>query len=181
MNALLLPRYKIPLQHNQKSDIKQMPVIELETKINSTIEICFDLSRSIDLHQISTAHTNEKAIEGRTKGLINLNELVTWQAKHFGITQILTSKITAFNRPHHFRDEQQRGAFKYIIHDHFFEVHSGAVIMKDVFKFQSPFGYIGKLIDKIVLTNYLKQLLLNRNNIIKEYAESEKWKSVLIF
>ena len=42
-----------------------MPAIELETKINSDIETCFDLSRSIDLHQISTAGTNERAISGR--------------------------------------------------------------------------------------------------------------------
>jgi len=38
-----------------------MPQIELETIINSEIEICFDLSRSIDLHKISTAATKEKA------------------------------------------------------------------------------------------------------------------------
>ncbi len=157
-----------------------MPVIILQTKINSTIETCFDLSRSIDLHKISTAHTNEKAIEGKVNGLISLDEFVTWQAKHFGVTQKLTSKITAFDRPHHFRDEQQKGPFKYIIHDHYFEIDNDHVIMKDVFNFQSPFGYIGKLVDKIVLANYLKKLLIKRNNTIKEYAESEKWKTILI-
>jgi hypothetical protein len=51
--------------------------------------------------------------------------------------------------------------------------------MKDIFKFRSPFGFIGKLVDKIILTDYLKKLLIERNNIIKEYAETEKWKSVL--
>lgn len=157
-----------------------MQVIELQTKINSTIETCFDLSRSIDLHQISTAHTNEKAIEGKVNGLISLNEFVTWKAKHFGVTQKLTSKITAFNRPHNFRDEQQNGPFKYIIHDHYFELDNDQVIMKDVFNFQSPFGFIGKLVDKIILKNYLEKLLINRNSVIKEYAESEKWKSILI-
>ena len=48
--------------------------------------------------------------------------------------------------------------------------------MKDIFNFQSPFGLIGKLVDKIVLTKYLKNLLLKRNMVIKEYAEIEKWK-----
>jgi ligand-binding SRPBCC domain-containing protein len=156
-----------------------MPTIHLETQIKSSIEICFDLSRSIDLHKISTAKTNEKAIDGKTKGLINLDEFVTWQAKHFGITQKLTSKITAFKRPFYFRDEQQKGAFKYIIHEHHFENHGDCVIMKDIFKFQSPLGIIGKIIDKIILTGYLKKLLIQRNNVIKEYAETEKWKLVL--
>lgn len=156
-----------------------MPTIELETHIRSGIETCFDLARSIDLHQISTASTNEKAIDGKTSGLINFNEFVTWQATHFGIRQKLTSKITAFNRPYYFRDEQIKGAFKYIVHDHNFELHADHVIMKDIFRFQSPVGFIGKLFDRTILKNYFRNFLLKRNAIIKEYAETEKWRSVL--
>ena len=126
-------------------------------------------------------HTqNEKAIAGITTGLISLNEFVTWQARHFGINQQLTSKITAFERPKYFRDEQQEGPFKFITHDHSFTYNNGEVLMKDVFKFQSPFGPIGSLIDKFVMTGYLKKLLIKRNDTIKEYAESEKWKPVLL-
>jgi len=156
-----------------------MPVIQLETYIISNIDICFDLSRSIDLHEISTAHTKEKAIQGKTSGLINSGEFVTWQAIHFGIRQKLTSRITALNRPFHFRDEQIKGAFKYIIHDHYFEIKEDAVIMKDIFSFASPLSFVGKIVDKILLTNYLNQLLIKRNNIIKEFAETDKWKELL--
>lgn len=62
-----------------------MPKIELTTEINAPIEICFDLSRSIDLHQLSTAKTNEKAIKGVTAGLIGPDESVTWEAVHFAL------------------------------------------------------------------------------------------------
>ncbi len=156
-----------------------MPKIELETKIKSTIEICFDLSRSIDLHKISTLRTNEKAVEGIMSGLINLNECVTWQATHFGVRQKLTSKITAFNRPLYFRDEQIKGTFKSIIHDHYFETSGNTIIMKDTFEFHSPFGIFGRIFNKLILTNYLTKFLRDRNKVIKEYAESEKWKLVL--
>jgi ligand-binding SRPBCC domain-containing protein len=156
-----------------------MPEIKLETKIKSNIKICFDLSRSIDLHKISTAETNEKAIAGITSGLINLDESVTWQAKHFGITQKLTSKITKFESPKHFRDEQQKGIFKFIVHDHYFEERGENIIMIDYFYFQSPFGIIGKIIDKFVMTKYLTDLLNQRNEVIKNYAETEKWKTIL--
>jgi hypothetical protein len=64
------------------------------------------------------------------------------------------------------------------MHDYFFETKNEVVIMKDVFGFQSPFGFVGKLADKIVLTNYLTKLLVKRNNIIKEFAESGKWKEL---
>ncbi len=156
-----------------------MPTLKLETTIYSTIEICFDLSRSIDLHKISTAKTNETAIEGTTSGLINLSEFVTWQAKHFGIRQKLTSKITAFNRPFYFRDEQTKGAFKFFTHDHCFEVSVDKVVMKDIFTFQSPLGFLGKLFDKIILTKYMTKFLIERNNTIKNFAETGKWKTVL--
>jgi ligand-binding SRPBCC domain-containing protein len=156
-----------------------MPKIELTTTINSPIDICFDLSRSIDLHKISTAHTNEQAIAGRTEGLINLHESVTWEATHFGIKQKLTSKITAYNRPYYFVDEQTKGIFKSIFHEHKFEQIGDKTIMTDVFEFQSPFGILGKLFNSLVLTNYLRNLLVKRNQIIKEYAESEKWRKLI--
>ncbi|MFM1999082.1 MAG: hypothetical protein RL204_1029 [Bacteroidota bacterium] len=156
-----------------------MPKIEITTEINSTLEICFDLARSIDLHKISTAKTNEQAIAGRTTGLIELNESVTWEATHFGIKQKLTSKITAFDRPSYFRDEQTNGIFKSFNHSHTFELVDGRVIMKDVFEYESPFGFVGRIFNTLVLTSYLRRFLEERNRIIKEFAESEKWKLVL--
>ena len=157
-----------------------MPKIELCTEIRSTLEICFDLSRSIDLHQISTAHTNEKAIAGTITGLINLGESVTWQATHFGIKQQLTSKITAFKRPYFFCDEQQKGIFQSFCHRHVFEKVGDGVLMKDTFEFHSPYGIVGRIFNKLMLTAYMKNLLVARNQVIKEYAESDKWKLVLL-
>ncbi len=156
-----------------------MPEIKLETRIQAGIAICFDLARSIDLHRISTAGTNEIAVDGVTSGLINLDEFVTWQATHFGIRQKLTSKITAFQKPFYFRDEQVKGAFKLIQHDHFFETDGQVVTMKDVFVFRSPFGLLGTLADAILLKAYLTRLLTNRNRVIKDFAESGRWKTVL--
>ena len=156
-----------------------MPVIEILTEIKSTAEICFDLSASIDLHQLSTSRTNEKAIAGVTKGVIKLNETVTWEATHFGVRQKLKSVISLYNRPFHFRDEQVNGAFKHFKHDHFFETKNGLVMMTDRFEYASPFGIFGKLFNKIVLTNYLRKFLTKRNQMIKEYAEPGKWKEIL--
>ena len=156
-----------------------MTKIEIVTRIKSTAEICFDLSRSIDLHKISTEGTNETAIAGTTTGLINLHETVTWEATHFGIRQRLTSHISVYDRPHHFRDEQLKGIFRSFVHDHFFEEKDGTVIMTDMLEFQSPFGIAGRLFNKLILTNYLTKFLIDRNRHIKAYAESEDWRSVI--
>lgn len=156
-----------------------MPKIEIITIINAPIALCFDLARSIDLHTISTSKTNEKAIGGRTQGLIELHEYVTWQATHFGIRQILTSKITAFEKPYYFVDEQISGAFKSLYHEHVFEQDGEKVIMKDIFTFQSPMGIFGRLFNKLILTAYLRKFLITRNSMIKEFAESDKWKRLI--
>jgi ligand-binding SRPBCC domain-containing protein len=155
-----------------------MPVIELKTYVHSTLEICFDLSASIELHQLSTKRTKEKAIAGRTSGVIKHNETVTWEAIHFGIKQKLTSVITAYNRPDHFRDEQLKGAFKYFKHDHYFEIKNNGVEITDRFEFESPFGLIGKAFNWLVLTNYMRKFLVERNEVIKEYAETNKYKEL---
>src|SRR5476651_485007 len=115
-----------------------MPTIELHTEINAPIKRCFDLARSIDLHLISTKHTGEQAIAGKTSGLIELDETVTWRAKHFFIWQSLTSKITEFHSPDFFADEMIDGAFKSFRHEHYFFTVNDLTLMRDVFTFESP-------------------------------------------
>lgn len=149
-----------------------MPRIHLETYINADMQTVFDLARSIDLHQVSTKHTNEKAIAGRTSGLIELNETVTWQARHFGVTQKLTSKITEFKKPYLFVDEMLSGAFKSIRHEHWFEERDNGTLMIDKFEYQSPLGILGRLADSLFLSRYLRELLIKRNAVIKSHAES---------
>ena len=156
-----------------------MPIIKLTTFIESSQEIVFDLSRSIDLHKISTPNTDEEAIAGKTNGLIGLNEWVTWKAKHFGIYQKLTSKITSFERPHSFTDEMQKGIFKSFKHQHIFKKTENLIEMTDIFEYKSPFGIFGQLADTLFLEKYMTEFLKERNQIIKEFAESDKWKLVL--
>lgn len=156
-----------------------MPIIKLKTIIQAPIERCFLLSLSVDLHQLSTQQTNERAISGVTSGLMKLNDVVTWRAKHFGVYQNLTSKITAYEAPNYFVSEMVKGAFKQLHHQHLFEWNGKETIMTDLFAFKAPFGIIGDLFSKLILTNYMKGFLIKRNAMIKEVAESSKWKSLL--
>ena len=149
-----------------------MPSIVIETYIHVPIERCFDLSRSVDLHTDSMKHTGEKAIAGRTGGLIDLGETVTWEAKHFGIRQTLTSKITEFDYPNYFVDEMVSGAFKSFRHEHRFVRQGGETQMTDIFSFESPLGLLGRLANVLFLKSYMKRLLQKRNEIIKQVAES---------
>lgn len=156
-----------------------MPVIELTTVIVAPIGRCFDLARSVDLHKLSTEGTDEEAIAGVTSGLIGAGQQVTWKAKHFGVTQTLTSQITRFAYPFYFTDEMITGAFKMIRHDHLFEEAGEKTVMRDVFEFESPGAILGRVFNKLFLKKYLRDLLIKRNKMIKKVAESERWKTML--
>jgi ligand-binding SRPBCC domain-containing protein len=157
-----------------------MPIINIEITINAPIERVFDLARCIDLHEETMSKHNEKAIGGVTEGLINIGESVTWEATHFRIKQKLTSKITEFDRPHHFQDIMIEGAFKSFTHDHFFEKDEAGTIMRDVFKYSSPLWFLGKIADALFLETYMTKMLEERNDLIKTVAESEDWKKFIL-
>ena len=156
-----------------------MPNIKLRTEINASKEIVFYLSRSIDLHKISTEHTNEEAIAGKTNGLIGLNESVTWRARHFGIYQNLISKITEFKQRDLFSDEMIQGAFKSFRHEHHFTDFNGGTLMIDYFNYKSPFGFLGVIADILFLEKYMTNLLKKRNTTIKAFAETDKWRRIV--
>lgn len=113
---------------------------------------------------------------GRTTGLLGLGEEVTWRARHFGVWQTLTSRITAYERPAYFRDSMVRGAFARLDHDHHFTEDGGDTVMRDVFEFAAPLGVLGRVAERAVLTRYLRRLLEVRNREIKAVAESEAWR-----
>jgi ligand-binding SRPBCC domain-containing protein len=145
--------------------------ITIETLISAPVERCFDLARDLDLHTRSMAHTNEVAVGGRMSGLIELGEEVTWRARHFGVTQPFTSRITAYDRPRHFQDAMQRGAFRSFVHDHFFLSDGRQTTMTDVLVFAAPLGILGVIAEKLVLRRYLDRLLRARAQTIKAAAE----------
>ena len=148
-----------------------MPTIRLQTDIAAPIERVFDLARNIDMHQSSMEHTNEKAMAGRTSGLIGLGETVTWRAKHFGVYQTLTVQITAMEPPLRFVDEMLSGAFASMHHTHLFELHAQGTRMSDVFRYTSPLGPLGLFADWLFLKRYMTKLLRQRNEVLKQLAE----------
>ncbi len=157
-----------------------MPTITIETLIEAPIDRVFDLTRSIDLHRFSTKETNERAIAGKTSGLIGPGEAVTWRAKHLGIYQNLSVVITEFNRPFSFTDRMLKGAFASMEHQHQFEVIDAEnTLMRDIFTFRAPLGFLGRMAERLFLNGYMRRFLISKNKILKQVAESEEWKQIL--
>jgi ligand-binding SRPBCC domain-containing protein len=153
-----------------------MPLITLDTLISAPIERVFDLTRSIDAHIASTHGTSERAIAGRTTGLIEAGETVTWEATHFLIRQRLTVRITDYDRPFLFRDEMLSGAFASMHHTHRFSVVPDGTLARDEFYFTAPLSILGTIAERLFLTRYMRTFLQRRARALTEIAESEDWR-----
>ena len=67
-----------------------------------------------------------------------------------------------------------KGTFKSMRHEHYFIENEGFTTMKDIFIFESPLGILGKIFNDLILESYMKKFMIERNQLIKEIAESEK-------
>jgi len=151
-----------------------MARIELEMLVQAPPAACYALALNVQAHLDSTQQTGERMLTGPPSGQLQLGDVVTWEARHFGIRQQLTVKITAASPPHHFCDELVRGAFKTLRHDHYFDVVEGGTRMRDLFEFSSPFGLVGRWVDALVLRRYLTRLLRTRNAVLKQRLEQNR-------
>ena len=152
------------------------------TVIDAPIQRCFDLARSVEVHLIANVHSGEQALAvgGITSGLVGLGQQVTWRAKHFGIWHNLTSETTALEPPSRFQVTMIQGIFRSMQADHLFRtLPSGATEMKDIFAIATPVPLIGPLTEVLFLRHYMLALVLERNVVIKQIAESSQWQRYL--
>lgn len=148
-----------------------MPTFTLTTRLAAPAEECFALGLTVEAHTASMADSGERAVGGVTQGVMGLGDTVTWRARHFGILFTMTSRITAYDAPHRFVDEQISGPFRRWWHEHRFETVEGATLMTDVVEFESPVGWLGRLVDRLVLARYLSRLLAQRNDWLRRDLE----------
>jgi len=143
-----------------------VPVIELETWIPATADRCFELSLSVDAHTESMRTSHERVVGGVMTGQMAHGDVVTWRARHFGIPFTMTSRISDYDAPGRFVDEQVRGPFRRWRHEHRFEAADGGTRMRDRIEFQSPAGPLGRVVDRLVLTDYMTRLIEYRNDYL---------------
>jgi ligand-binding SRPBCC domain-containing protein len=139
-----------------------MPKIVLETKINAPVEVCFDLVR-------------DRRIQAEplpvVVGEFGPKQLVTFGSSRFGFRQHLTVSVVGFERPVLLVDEMTEGNFKMFKHVHEFSKKDGGTLMRDTLIWTSPFGILGRIVDKLVLESHLRGLVSGRNARLKAIAE----------
>lgn len=148
-----------------------MGTIRVETVIEAPPSVVFDLARDVTVHAETTRRTGEKAVAGVISGKMGFGDVVTFEAKHFGVKQRLTSKIVEFDYPHSFTDQMVEGAFQSLRHQHIFESADGRTRMIDVVVLKAPLGPLGWLAERLFLDRYMRNFLVERGSALKAIAE----------
>ena len=156
-----------------------MPRIHTTTFIAAPVERVFDLSRHIALYKLIFQSRKEKLTSGASSALVGRNETITIVAKHAGRARMMMMKITSFQRPSLFIEEQVKGDLQHYKHEHHFKPVQNGTIVIDILEFGTPKDIVGKIFGKVYFKKYLEELLRKRTELIRSYAETEKWRAVL--
>jgi ligand-binding SRPBCC domain-containing protein len=140
-----------------------MPVtIEVVSTVGAAPPRVFDLKLDVDVHTASQHDSDESAATRDGRRQLLLGDEVTFRARHFGIRWRMTSRITAYQRPHRFVDEQVHGPFRLLCHEHLFTPAGTGTTMTDRMTIAAPLGPLGAVVTRLVLAPYLRRLLRRR-------------------
>ena len=151
-----------------------MPVlIEVVTTIDAARDVVFGLELDMDVHAASLAASGETATTSTGRRRLGPGDEVAFRARHFGVVWRMTSRITAYEPPRRFVDEQIRGPFRHLRHEHVFDdLGGGRTRMTDRMTVGAPFGALGSLVTRMVLGPYLRRLLVRRSAHVRRLAET---------
>jgi ligand-binding SRPBCC domain-containing protein len=156
-----------------------MARIHLTTFIAAPSERVFDLSRHLALYKLLFHNRREKFSSGAGSNLLGKGETISVISKHAGKSRMSMIKITDLQRPLSFIEEQVKGDLDSFRHEHHFKRVANGTIIIDLVEFGGPKDIIGRIFGKIYFKKYLEELLRKRNEVIRSYAETEKWRAVL--
>jgi ligand-binding SRPBCC domain-containing protein len=148
-------------------------VIEVVSVIGAAPATVFDLELDVDVHTDSLRGSDENATTSSGRRRLLLGDEVTFRARHFGLPWRMTSRVTGYDRPHYFVDEQIRGPFRTLRHEHHFDLlDGGGTRMTDRMTISAPLGPLGAMVTRRLLVPYLRRLLTQRASHIRSVAET---------
>ncbi len=156
-----------------------MARIHLTTFMAAPVERVFDLSRHLVIYKSLFQGRKEQLTSVAASGLMNKDETISVMGKLAGKTRLIMLKMAAINKPESFIEEQVRGDMMSFRHEHHFKRVDNGTIVIDIVDYEQPKDFLGKIIGHFYLKGYLENLINRRNEFIRGYAESEKWRVIL--
>jgi len=97
--------------------------------------------------------------------VISQGTLIDYRLRLRGIPLRWQSRISIWEPPHRFVDEQMRGPYRRWHHEHIFEEQAGGTLCRDVVDYEVPGG---ALINWLVVERDIRKIFAFRQNKLKE-------------
>lgn len=157
-----------------------MPTIHLTTFIAAPASVVFDLSRHVSVHKDAFSEYRVDAVAGTRFGTLEKGETITWKSHQLFKDRLQRIKIVEMSKPEMYVEVQLQGDLVSMRHEHHFKAIENGMLMIDLLSFETPYGQLGKWFNALYFNHYMESLIHKKNNTIKRYAESDRWKKLLI-
>ena len=138
-----------------------MKVYKKETvqHVNATLEECWAFFSSPSNLQKITPETMGFQITDFDKQSMYAGQIIQYNVSPLlGIKISWTTEITQVKDKVYFIDEQRFGPYSFWHHKHFFEAIPTGVKMTDVVHYALPLGFLGRIMNALIVKNKLKEI-----------------------
>lgn len=153
-----------------------MKVYKIETiqYVNASVEECWDFFSSPKNLQTITLDNMSFEIQDFDGKRMYPGQIITYTLKPLlGIKINWVTIITVSKENQYFIDEQRFGPYALWHHKHFFEPTEDGTKMTDIVHYALPLGYLGRIINSLVVRSKLKTIFDYRHNKIEELFNSK--------
>lgn len=153
-----------------------MKVYKIETiqHLNASVEECWDFFSSPKNLQTITLDNMSFEIQDFDGKRMYPGQIITYTLKPLlGIKINWVTIITVCKENRYFIDEQRFGPYSLWHHKHFFEPTEDGTKMTDIVHYALPLGFLGRIMNSLVVRSKLKTIFDYRHNKIEELFNSK--------
>ncbi|HRH67798.1 MAG TPA: SRPBCC family protein [Bacteroidia bacterium] len=155
-----------------------MSIIQLHftQKIPVPVETAWDyFSDPKNLSKITPPEMNFRITSEIAKPKTYAGQMIAYTlTPMLGIRIGWLTEITQVNAPYFFVDEQRKGPYKIWHHEHEFSEISGGVEMTDRLTYEIPLGFIGDLMNSMMIRKRIEGIFEYRKNVLEKTFGSMK-------
>jgi ligand-binding SRPBCC domain-containing protein len=147
-----------------------MPVFEHVTELRCPPAKVFEfISRPANLLAVSPPDLHLRLVDGPER--LALGARITVRGRRWGVSQSITSEVTALEPGALLKDEQRSGPFGRFVHTHRLEATPEGTRMTDRIEFDPPGGLLGLILTAGRIENELRESFAYRDRKFRELLD----------
>ena len=148
-----------------------MYILEQEQTIDRKLEEIFPFFTKPENLSLLTPRWLKFKIRKKSTEHMEENAQFVYTIKFHNISMYWKTKITKFEPPYVFVDEQLRGPYKKWVHTHTFEAKGDSTVMFDRVEYDLYGWFLKSIIHNFFVKNSVKKIFKYRKKVLGEYFE----------